>query len=255
MPAIGFGTWQIKEGLETKAAVLAALDSGYRLIDTAKIYGNETSVGEAIRQSSVSRDEIFVTTKLWTNDFGYDSAFEAFDASLMRLDMEYVDLYLLHWPNGSSRRDAWRALAEIHRQDKAKAVGVSNFMVEHLEEVLSSGLVPAVNQIEFHPFIYEEQKPVLELCNKHGIVVEAYSPLARARHMQNEVISAIAAAHGKSPAQIMLRWAIQHGTVPIPKSSNPARIKSNLEVFDFELSNSEMEKINNLSSGNSALPF
>jgi methylglyoxal/glyoxal reductase len=246
MPVFGFGTWQLSEGWETKESVKHALNTGYRLIDTARIYGNETSVGQAIKNSGIKRDEIFVTTKLWTSDFQH--AEEAFKASLQRLDMGFVDLYLIHWPNGSSRREAWKILTKLYEDKKAKSVGVSNYMVEHLKELPQySDLTPAVNQIEFHPFIYKEQKPVLDLCREKGIVVEAYSPLAQGRARHNQTIADIADSHNKSPAQVMLRWAIQHRTVPIPRSSNPEHIKSNFEVFDFELTKENMAALNNLS--------
>jgi diketogulonate reductase-like aldo/keto reductase len=241
MPAIGFGTWKL-EGSEAREAV----NAGYRLIDTAKIYGNEREVGQAIKHSQVSREGIFVTTKLWPSDFS--DAKRAFEDSLTKLAVEYVDLYLLHWPNGPERRQAWKELEKIHKSGRAKAVGVSNFMVEHLEDLFkSSSLMPAVNQIEFHPFIYEKQKPVLALCAEKGIVVEAYSPLAQARNLEDTTIATIASAHGKSSAQVMLRWAIHHGTIPIPRSSNSERIRSNLEVFDFELTANDMAALDNLS--------
>jgi diketogulonate reductase-like aldo/keto reductase len=251
IPAIGFGTWQIEDGEESKNAVLEAVKAGYRLIDTAKIYGNEKSVGQAIKESGIDRKEFFITTKLWNSDQGYDSALIAFDESMERLGLDYLDLYLIHWPATEKRGESWKALQEIFASGRAKAIGVSNYMARHLEELLAdSGVVPAVNQIEFHPFIYQEQKEALEFCKQKDIVVEAYSPLARARQMENATLHGIAERHGKTPAQVMLRWAIQHGTVPIPKSENPERIRQNLKVFDFELADEEMETINRLSSGN-----
>jgi diketogulonate reductase-like aldo/keto reductase len=250
MPVIGFGTWQIESQKEAKSAVITALKSGYRLIDTARIYGNEEGVGAGIKESGVPREEIFLTTKLWNGDQGYDSALNAFEQSLKRLNMEYVDLYLIHWPATDKRAQSWRALQKIYSGGLAKNIGVSNYTVRHLEELLEdSKIIPAVNQIEFHPFIYKEQKEVLEFCKQKGIVVEAYSPLARARNMDNTILHAVAEHHGKTIAQVMLRWAIQHGTVPIPKSTNSARIKENLKVFDFKLADEEMETINKLSGG------
>jgi diketogulonate reductase-like aldo/keto reductase len=249
MPEIGFGTWKISNQNDAKKAVKTAIKVGYKLIDTAKIYGNEEGVGEGIKEGGVDRDELFVTTKLWNDDQGYESGLKAFDESLKRLGLEYVDLYLIHWPGTDRRAEAWKALQEIQIQGLAKNIGVSNYTVRHLEEVLSSSkVVPAVNQIEFHPFIYEDQKEVLEYCKKNKIVVEAYSPLARARDMENTTLHAIAVRHGKTIAQVMLRWAIQHGTVPIPKSTNPGRTKENIEVFDFDLAEEEMNTINRLSS-------
>jgi diketogulonate reductase-like aldo/keto reductase len=249
MPEIGFGTWKISNQNDAKKAVKTAIKVGYKLIDTAKIYGNEEGVGEGIKEGGVGRDELFVTTKLWNDDQGYESGLKAFDESLKRLGLEYIDLYLIHWPGTDRRAESWKALQEIQSQGLAKNIGVSNYTVRHLEEVLSSSkVVPAVNQIEFHPFIYEDQKEVLEFCKKNKIVLEAYSPLARARDMENTTLHAIAVRHGKTIAQVMLRWAIQHGTVPIPKSTNPGRTKENIEVFDFDLAEEEMNTINRLSS-------
>jgi methylglyoxal/glyoxal reductase len=241
IPAIGFGTWKL-EGGEVKTA----LRDGYRMIDTAKIYGNEKNVGLAVRDSAVSRGDIFITTKLWPSDFVV--AQEAFKESLEKLDMDYVDLYLIHWPNGSSRNTAWTALTEIKKELKARAIGVSNFSVEHLQELMKeSDEIPAVNQIEFHPFNYREQKNILDFCRLHAIVVEAYSPLAQGHGLDNPTIAGIAGRLKRSAAQVMLRWAIQHGTVPIPRSSKQERIKSNLQVFDFELTSDDMAALDNLS--------
>jgi len=256
IPALGFGTWQLAEGEETETAVAAAIKAGYRLIDTAKIYGNETSVGLAINSSGIARDEIFITTKLWNSDHGYDQAIKAIEGSLERLGLSEVDLYLIHWP-GKDNVGSWKALIDIHKQKGgAKAIGVSNFTPDDLEEIISAtGVVPAVNQIEFHPFVYDNQLPTLNYCNDKGIVVEAYSPLARGNQLSNTLLKQIAKEHEKTSAQVMLRWAIQHGTVPIPKSSHPERIKQNLQIFCFELSHEQMEAINNLSEGKTALPL
>lgn len=249
IPATGFGTWNLtgNEGVE---AVSEALRVGYRLIDTAMIYGNETEVGEAIRKSSVPREEIFVTTKLWLNDFGYDNALRAFDESLERLGLEYIDLYLIHWPRDDKekRQQSWRALSELYKQGRAKSIGVSNYAVEHLKEVLvTSKIPPAVNQIEFHPYIYEEQRPVLEFCQAHNILVEAYSPLSQGHGLGSITVRDIADRTGRTPAQIVLRWVIQHGTVPIPKSAHTERIRENFKVFDFELSAQDMKMLDDLS--------
>lgn len=245
IPAIGFGTWNIT-GSDALGAVGHALKTGYRLIDTAKIYGNETEVGRAVGASGVSRGDVFVTTKLWPSDFVI--AAEACSESIDRLGLKYLDLYLIHWPDGKQRNTAWQALRELKKDGKVRAIGVSNYTVEHLKELLEeSEEPPAVNQIEFHPFIYREQQPVLEFCRLHSIAVQAYSPLAQGQGMDIRPITSIAAAHGKTAAQIMLRWAIQHGTVPIPKSATPARIESNLQVFDFELTDKDMAALDNLS--------
>lgn len=258
IPGIGLGTWQLGAGREAEETVSEALKIGYRLIDTAKIYANEVSVGEAIAQSGINREDIFVTTKLWPSDFGYEKTKKAFDESLNRLRLGYIDLYLIHWPQHDSqaRLESWRAMEEIFKAGRAKAIGVSNFQIPHLEELIeNSEIKPAVNQIEFHPFIYDKQKAVLDFCQKHDIAVEAYSPLARARQLNNPLISKVAAKHSKTPAQVMLRWAIQQGTIPIPKSVNPRRIRQNLEVFDFELSEREVEALDGLAKGRSALPL
>lgn len=249
MPQIGFGTWQIENGDQARAAVAEALAAGYRLIDTAKIYGNEESVGEAFGASGLPREEVFITTKLWNSDHGYANAHAAFEASLRSLGLDYVDLYLIHWPTDDARgrQESWRGLCEIHKQGWAKSIGVSNFTVEHLQGILDiSNVVPAVNQILFHPFTYKEQRDLLEFCRQYGIIVQAYSPLARGRDMDHPTITAIAEKYRKSPAQIMLRWAIQHGTVPIPKSSSPERMRENLDIFNFELSAEDIEAMDNL---------
>ncbi|MBI2285747.1 aldo/keto reductase [Candidatus Saccharibacteria bacterium] len=248
MPGFGFGTWNLT-GNECVEVTGEALRVGYRLIDTAKIYGNEVEVGEAIRKSSVPREEIFVTTKLWPNDFGYEDALRAFDESLERLGLEYIDLYLIHWPRSDKqkRQDSWRALCEIYKQGRAKSIGVSNYAVEHLKEALTSDAPPAVNQIEFHPYIYEEQRPILEFCKKHGIIVEAYSPLSQGHGLNSITVRDISERTGRTPAQVVLRWAIQHDTIPIPKSAHPERIKENIQVFDFELSADDMKMLDNLS--------
>lgn len=250
MPTIGFGTWQIFPNGRAKHATADALTTGYRLIDTARIYGNERGVGEAIKASIISREDVFLTTKLWNSNQGYEQAHKAFEASLKRLGMEYVDLYLLHWPVTGKRLDSWRALEEIHASGRAKAVGVSNFTVRHLTELAEkASITPAVNQVEFHPFLYDEQVELLEYCAQHDIVVEAYSPLAHGKKTDETVLSPIAKRHGKSSAQVILRWCVQHGTVPLPKSTNPVHMQDNLDIFDFELSAEEMRAIDGLSDG------
>ena len=256
IPKIGFGTWQLEHGDEAREAVRTALASGYRLIDTAKIYGNEASVGEAINSSTLKRSEIYVTTKLWLSDLGYESALDAFNASLKRLNLEYIDLYLIHWPgnNADSRRDSWKALEELVNTGKVKNIGVSNYKPDHLAELLSyCKIKPFVNQIEFHPFIYKKQKATIDFCLANDIKVEAYSPLAQANKLKDETLTAIANAHKKSVAQIMLAWAIAQKTIPIPRSSNKERIAQNFDVFDFKLSREDVERISALSDGRSVL--
>ncbi len=257
MPQLGLGVYQVKDGDEVEAVVLAALEAGYRLIDTASLYGNETGVGRAIKASGIPRQEIFVTTKLWNDDQGYDSALAAFDLSLKKLDMEYVDLYLIHWP--SPKRglyvETWKALEEIYRQGRAKAIGVSNFHKQHLDELMANAKVtPAVNQIELHPDL-----PQLELrayCEKLGIIVESWSPIGGGGGslLSQPILATIGQKYGKSPAQVVIRWHIQNGLVVIPKSSHVERIQQNIDVFDFELSYDDMELINGLASDNRVGP-
>jgi diketogulonate reductase-like aldo/keto reductase len=247
-PVIGFGTWQLSDE-EAKQAVGEALKIGYRLIDTAKIYGNEEAVGQAIRESGIPRQDIFVTTKLWNDDQGYDRALKACDKSLEALGLDYLDLYLIHWPASKKRHEAWRAFERLKENGIIKAAGVSNYTINHIEELMAgSQLKPDVNQVEFHPFIYKEQKALLDHCKQQGILVEAYSPL---RRMQggDGTVNEIAEKHSKNPAQILLRWAIQHGTVPLPRSKNPEHIRSNFDIFDFELDDGDMEQLASLSDG------
>lgn len=249
MPAIGFGTWDLK-GPEATSATLSALKTGYRLIDTAKLYGNEAEVGRAIHDSGIARDKLFIVTKLWNSDQGYHTARVAYEESMERLKLETVDLYLIHSPATEQRHSAWKALEEIYREHHVQAVGVSNYQVWHLQDLMDrSELVPAVNQIELHPFNYKQQQPILDFCAKNGIVVMAYSPLNHGHRMDDVTISELAAKHRRTNAQIMLRWAIQHDTVPIPKSADPGRIVENLDVFDFELSEADIEALDKLGAG------
>ena len=239
MPILGLGVWQSGPGPETVDAVSTALAAGYRLIDTAKLYANEAEVGQAVRAANIPREQVFVTTKLWNDDHGRARATSAFDASLARLGLDYVDLYLIHWPGAGKRLETWEALTEIARSGRARSVGVSNFTVAHLEELLhSSSVVPAVDQVEFHPFLY--QRELLEYCRKHRIQVEAYSPLGRGAALEDPRIQSIARAHHRTPAQTVLRWELQHDLVTIPKSVRPDRIRENSGLFDFELSTKEM---------------
>ena len=232
MPVLGLGVWNL-HGPAAVRAVRHALDAGYRLIDTASMYGNEAEVGEAIRASGVPRDDVFVTTKVWNDEQGYERTLAACDASLRRLGLAYVDLYLVHWPEPRERKETWRAMERLLKVGKARAVGVSNYMVRHLDELKGSAVVPAVDQIELHPFLQPHE--AIEACNARGIVVEAYSPLARGRRLGDPAVKAVAAKHGKSPAQVLIRWGLQHGFVEIPKSAHPERIEENARVFDFAL--------------------
>jgi diketogulonate reductase-like aldo/keto reductase len=234
IPQLGLGVWQMPRGKATSHAVAAALAAGYRHVDTARIYGNEADVGKALRASGVPRGELFVTTKLWNDDHGYDSALRAFDASLERLGLDDVDLYLVHWPVAGKRRDSWRALERLHREGRARAIGVSNFMPHHLEELLGGAeIVPAVDQIEVSPF--HQQRETRAFCGRQGIVVEAYSPLTRGQRLGDATVAAVAARVGRTPAQVMLRWGIQQGLVVLPKSAHEARIRDNAAIFDFTL--------------------
>jgi diketogulonate reductase-like aldo/keto reductase len=247
MPLVGYGTWRITPDEAADKTVRTALDMGYRHVDTAKIYGNERGVGKAVRESGIPREEIFVTTKLWGDDQPYDKAMRAIDESLARLGLEYVDLYLIHWPT-EMRTEAWRAMQDIYRSGKAKAVGVSNYTVRDLKELLDTAEVaPMVNQVEFDPFIYENQKELLSYCREHDIVVQAYSPLARHSRDVSPEIEKIAMRLGNTPSQVILRWCAQHGTAPLPRSANPQHIRENLDIFEFELSETDMETIDALS--------
>lgn len=244
IPSLGLGTWKLRQGSECENAVKCALQLGYRLIDTAAVYANEESVGKAIAESGVAREEIFVTTKLWNES--HDNVQGAFEQSLKKLGLDYVDLYLIHWPVKNKRNESWKKLEKILESGKARAIGVSNFTVYHLEDLFDDGasIVPAVNQVEFSPFLY--QKSLLEYCSKKGIAMEAYSPLARSHKFDNPVLKEVALAHSKSVAQVMVRWALQRGLVVIPKSAHKERIEENFAVFDFSLSKQEMEKLDSL---------
>jgi diketogulonate reductase-like aldo/keto reductase len=248
IPQIGLGVWQTPRGEGTRQAVTAALELGYRHVDTARIYGNEADVGAGVRASGVPRRDLFVTTKLWNDDQGYDSALRAFDASLARLGLDYVDLYLLHWPVAGKRLESWRALERLHADQRARAIGVSNFMPQHLEELLAHAkIVPAVDQIEVSPFL--QQRETRALCSRHGIVVEAYSPLTHGLRLDHPAVAAAAARAGRSPAQVLLRWAIQHDLVPLPKSTSENRIRENAAVFDFVLDADAMAGLDRCEEG------
>ena len=253
MPNIGFGTFRTPSGEETEQSVLNAIKAGYRHIDCAAAYGNEKSVGEAIRKSGVAREEIFVTSKLWNDDKGYENTLAAFNRTLEDLQLEYLDLYLIHWPIAKASKEnwkeangeSWRALEELYNQGKIKAIGVSNFLEHHLEPLFETAKIkPMVNQIEFHPGML--QKEIVEFCKKHNILVESWAPFSNGQVLNNPVLKEIADKYEKTVAQLTLRWIIQKGIVPLPKSVTPERIKSNLEVFDFEISAQDVEKIDRL---------
>jgi diketogulonate reductase-like aldo/keto reductase len=248
MPMFGLGVYQAGSGQGTIRAVRWALEAGYRHIDTAKLYGNEVEVGKAVRQSGVPREEIFVTTKLWNSDHGYDQALRAFDESLRKLDLGYIDLYLIHWPISQQRDESWRALQTLLETDQCRAIGVSNYTIQHLEELLSwADVVPAVNQVEFSPYLYQEE--LLAYCREREIQLEAYSPLTKGRMLDDPPLVAVAEKYDKSPAQILIRWALQHRVVVIPKSSNQAHIRANADVFDFEIEPEDMARLDELDRG------
>jgi diketogulonate reductase-like aldo/keto reductase len=241
IPRLGLGVWQTGKGCETYDAVRAALDSGYRHIDTAKIYGNEQDVGRAVRESNVPRTDIFVTTKLWNADHGYDQAKRACEKSLSALGLDYVDLYLIHWPE-RRRLDSWRALVELHQTGRCRAIGVSNFTTDHLEELLhASNVVPAVNQVEIHPFLTQEG--LVAFCEENGIVIEAYSPLTHGKRLGHPAVVSVARKLGKTPAQVLIRWSLQRGFVVLPKSANKSRIVENASVYDFAISPDDMQML------------
>ncbi|MCR6656891.1 MAG: aldo/keto reductase [Opitutus sp.] len=254
MPWMGAGVWQINSDDETSRVVQAAIAAGYRRIDTASLYGNERGVGEGIRQSGVARDQIFVTTKVWNDDMRTGRIEEALEKSLQKLGFDYVDLYLLHWPVSGKIIPAWQALERLYREGRVRAIGVSNFMIPHLEDLLSSTrVVPAVNQIEFHPYL--QSRALLNYCRGKNIQLEAWSPLMQGGPLlQNPVLEDIARAHGKTPAQIILRWDLQMGVATIPKSARAERLAANANVFDFTLSEAEMRAIAGLDRGQRAGP-
>jgi methylglyoxal/glyoxal reductase len=251
IPAVGLGVFQVEPGAVTQQAVRWALEAGYRHIDTAKLYGNEADVGEAVRASGLPRPEVFVTTKLWHADQGFEEALAACRASLGRLGLAYIDLYLIHWPAAPSpeaRLGSWRALERLQTEGTCRAIGVSNYTVRHLEEIRAhSDVVPAVNQIEMHPFVYDPD--LLAYCARRGIRVAAYSPLTRGRQLEHPGIADVARAHGRSPAQTLLRWGLQHEVVVLPRSTQEARIQENARLFDFSLTDAEMTRLDGLRDG------
>ena len=245
IPRFGLGVYLSKPGKKTFDAVIWALEAGYRHIDTAKAYKNEGDVGKAVKESGIKREEIFVTTKLWNEDQGFESALKAFDNSLDDLGFDYVDLYLIHWPVEKKRRESWRALEKIYSEGRAKSIGVSNYTIKHLKEMDNyAEIKPVINQVEFHPFLY--QKDLLDYCRIKEIQLEAYSPLARAEKLDDPNIQTIARNYSKSTAQLLIRWSIQHNLVVIPKSVHKERIIENSRVFDFEISEEDMEKLDSL---------
>lgn len=241
MPCFGLGTYLSEPG-EVEKAVLYALETGYRSVDTAKLYRNEKNIGNALRQSGLRREEIFLTSKVWNSDQGYEKTLKAFEKSLNELETDYLDLYLIHWPVKGKFVDTWHALEKIYSDGRVRAIGVCNFLTHHLDKLIShSEIIPAVNQYEFHPLL--QQKTLHEYCRKRGIQVEAWAPVMRGKAGNIPELMNIARNYDKSPEQVLLRWDLQQNVITIPKSVHKNRIKENAEIFDFELSNEDMEKI------------
>lgn len=249
IPQVGYGVFLVPAA-ETRAAVTSALETGYRHIDTARIYGNEQAVGSAVAESGIARDELFITTKCWNSDQGYDSALAAFDASVQRLGLDVVDLYLIHWPMPSKDRyvDTWRAFEKLYADGRARSIGVSNFHPPHLQRLFDeTGVVPAINQVELHPWLQQDE--LRRFHAEHGIVTEAWSPISRGEKLGDPTVGGIADKHGVTPAQVILRWHLDLGNVVIPKSVDPGRMAENLDLFGFQLDAHDTEAIATLDSG------
>ncbi|SFM41755.1 aldo/keto reductase [Salibacterium qingdaonense] len=245
MPWVGLGVYKAEAGNEVERAVKSALEAGYRSIDTASFYENEHSVGKAIAESSIPADDIFLTTKVWNNEHGFNETLEAFERSREKLGVDVIDLYLIHWPVPGKYKETWGALEKLYEEGKVRAIGVSNFTDQHLEELMKIAKVkPMVNQVEFHPRLF--QKDLLEYCQTHDIQLEAWRPLGQGDLLDADPVQRIAEKHGKKPAQVLIRWSMENNVVTIPKSVTPERIKSNAEVFDFELDAEDLQAINGL---------
>lgn len=252
IPCVGFGTWQTPDGNTAVSSVKTAISAGYRHIDTAAAYGNEKSVGKAIRESGIKREDLFITSKVWNDMRGYEKTMQAFAQTMEELGLDYLDLYLIHWPASASRFDnweelntgTWRAMTELYKAGKIKAIGVSNFLVHHLEPLMKTEVKPMVNQIEFHPGQMQEE--LVKYCRDHEILVEAWSPLGTGKMLNNAVLMDIAKKYGKSTAQICIRWCLQHDILPLPKSVTPERIEENANVFDFILAADDMKTIDEI---------
>jgi len=249
MPWLGLGVFKVEEGQSVIDTVRTAIKHGYRSIDTAAIYRNEEGVGQGIREgmkeAGISREDLFITSKVWNSDFGYDTTIAAYEESLKKLGLDYLDLYLIHWPVAGKYRDTWRALETIYKEGRVKAIGVSNFQIHHLKDVMEDvEVIPMVNQVEYHPSL--TQKDLQSFCQEHNIQLEAWSPLMQGKLLDQPVLKEIGAAYNKSVAQVILRWDLQNGVVTIPKSINENRIAENASIFDFELTSHDMKRIDDL---------
>ncbi|MGZ0879397.1 aldo/keto reductase (plasmid) [Priestia megaterium] len=257
MPGFGLGVFKVDEGPELVNAVKVAIKHGYRSIDTAAIYGNEEGVGQGIREglkeAGISRENVFVTSKVWNADLGYDATIAAYETSLKKLGLDYLDLYLIHWPVEGKYKESWRALETLYKEGKVKAIGVSNFQAHHLKDLMEDAEIkPVINQVEYHPRL--TQKELQAFCEKHHIQLEAWSPLMQGELLDNEVLTEIANKHNKSVAQVILRWDVQNGIITIPKSTKEHRIVENASIFDFELTKEEIESIDELNQNHRVGP-
>lgn len=245
MPRLGLGLYHVEYGQQTQMVVRHGFDAGYRLFDTAQVYGNEPDIAQVLRDKDIPREKVFITTKVWNSSQGYEKTIRACRKSLKRLQSEYIDLYLIHWPVPGKRLETWRALIKLRDEGLCRSIGVSNFMPKHIRELLDfSSVIPSVNQVEFNPFIYYSE--LLDLCREAGIQLEAYSPLMRGARLSHPTICAVGRKYRRSPAQVLIRWALQHDLVVIPKSVRPERIRENINVFDFALSDEDMAALNGL---------
>ncbi|WP_442866637.1 aldo/keto reductase [Bacillus cereus group sp. BY142LC] len=257
MPWFGLGVFKVEEGPELVEAIKSAIKAGYRSIDTAAIYGNEAAVGEGIRAgieaTGISREELFITSKVWNADQGYEETIAAYEESLKKLKLDYLDLYLVHWPVEGKYKDTWRALETLYKEKRVRAIGVSNFQIYHLQDVIKDAEIkPMINQVEYHPRL--TQKELQAFCKEQGIQMEAWSPLMQGQLLDNETLQEIAEKHGKTTAQVILRWDLQNGVITIPKSTKEHRIIANADVFNFELTKEDMEKIDALNENHRVGP-
>lgn len=248
LPLVGLGTFLLGPGAQAVRSILWAFEAGYRLVDTSLAYWNEPEVGEALRRSVLAREEVFVTSKLENADHGYDSTLAACERSLDNLGVDYLDLYLVHWPVPGVRLETWRAMERLYTEGLCRAVGVSNYTIRHLEELLAAAsVVPAVNQVECHPFL--QQAALLEYCRERGVALQAYSPLVKALRLDDPTLVNVASRHGKTPAQVLLRWQVQRGVSAIPKATGREHLRENIDIFDFELGEADLAELNGLDQG------